>query len=64
MNRVPAKKNGGKWAPDAFPQEAAMNFDEFPAETVREVKAEVETDLGDETWEVVDGLKFPYDQVA
>lgn len=64
MNRTPAKQAGGKWAENAFPPEAAMNFDEFAPEKVRELKAEIEGKLDEEAWEVVDGLKFPYDNVA
>ncbi|MFT6444911.1 hypothetical protein SAMN04488041_102656 [Sulfitobacter pontiacus] len=64
MNRTPAKKAGGKWAENAFPPEAAMNFDEFSADSVRKMKADIESKLGEEGWEVVDGLKFPYDEVA
>ncbi|MBM1814539.1 hypothetical protein JQX09_18200 [Sulfitobacter pseudonitzschiae] len=64
MNRTPAKQTGGKWAQNAFPPEAAMNFDEFSPEQVRELKAEIENELGEETWEVVDGLKFPYEKFA
>ncbi|WP_323781577.1 hypothetical protein [Leisingera sp.] len=60
MNRTPAKQSGGKWAKNAFPPEAAMNFDEFDPDQVRELKADLEKDLDGEEWEVVDGTKFPY----
>ena len=49
---------------NAFPPEAAMNYDEFAPEDVRGLKAEIEARLGEEGWEVVDGLKFPYEDVA
>ena len=64
MKRIPAKQSGGKWAENAFPPEAAMNFDEFDPENVRELKAEIEKEFEGEEWEVVDGLKFPYENVA
>ncbi|KZX95489.1 MULTISPECIES: hypothetical protein [unclassified Sulfitobacter] len=64
MNRTPAKQAGGKWVENAFPPEAAMNYDEFAPEDVRGLKAEIEARLGEEGWEVVDGLKFPYEDVA
>lgn len=64
MTRTPAKQIGGKWADNAFPTEATKNFDEFEPETVRELKATVEQEAEGETWEVVDGLKFPYELFA
>ena len=48
MNRTPAKQAGGKWAKNAFPPEAAMNFDEFDPEQVRKLKATLEEELAGE----------------
>lgn len=64
MKRTPAKQSGGTWAENAFPPEAAMNYDEFASEDVREVKVKIEASLDEEGWEVVDGLKFPYEDAA
>lgn len=60
MIRTPAKQTGGKWDENAFPSEAAMNFDEFDPEQVRERKTALEREFEGEDWEVVDGTKFPY----
>lgn len=60
MIRTPAKQAGGKWAENAFPAEAAMNFDEFDPKQVRERKIALESDFDIDEWEVVDGTKFPY----
>lgn len=60
MIRTPEKQTGGKWSDAAFPPEAAMNFDEFVPEQVRELKIALESDFDLEDWEVVDGTKFPY----
>ena len=45
MIRAPAKQAGGKWSDAAFPPEAAMNFDEFAPEQVRELKIALESDF-------------------
>ena len=60
MNRTPAKQTGGKWAENAFPPEAALNFDEFDPEQVRKLKVTLEKELEGDEWEVVDGTKFSY----
>ena len=58
------KQPGGSWAVGAFPEEAAKNYDEVDVAVVVKLKAELEKDISEEKWEVVDGFSFPYDKIA
>lgn len=59
-----AKRHGGKWAEDAFPHGASLDYDEVAKDEVHRAKMELEQQVQDETWEVVDGFQFPYAQTA
>ncbi|WP_339112803.1 hypothetical protein [Thioclava sp. GXIMD2076] len=63
-NRNRKTTSASQWGNNAFPPEAAENYDEFPVDAVIEFKRKQELALADEEWEVVDGLNFPYEQTA